>query len=65
MKKLQFQSILAAHMVFSVAGHEKMPMTAAPDNAACGERCKKHFYSSWVGKALDLLLLPQKITLLV
>jgi hypothetical protein len=33
-KKLQFQSIFAAHMVFSVLGHEKTPMTAAADRVA-------------------------------
>jgi hypothetical protein len=42
MKKLQFQSILAAHTVVSVVGHEKTPMTAAADKVACSS-CVREF----------------------
>lgn len=42
MVKLQFQSILAAHTVLSVLGHEKAPRTAAPDKVAWAS-CVREF----------------------
>lgn len=63
MKKLQFQSILAAHTVFSVAGHEKTPMTAAADKAAWMDMlCKRDSHRRDV-EDLDLLLWPRMIAL--
>lgn len=40
-KKLQFQSILAAHTVVFMVGHEKTPMTAAADKVALYELGKR------------------------